>query len=219
MLEVYRHRHVSWSERLAALHDDFEQLFEATEKDLFTRAALIVAKNKADHDFHHGEIGVKAHNKINQTIDLTLMKSVDSSHSVENFSVDKLASIPLFSGLSDDVLKVLSAHAYNVTYLQGDIIIGEGDKGDALYIISHGVAEACRRVGAHNSKVLGELKQGDFFGELALLSDHQRTATVTAKSAMSLQRLTRTDVVKVAGLHAEVKKRLEQVRDERLAEG
>ena len=52
---------------------------------------------------------------------------------------------------------------------------------------------------------------------MALLGDQVRTATVTATSAMTLIRITRQDVVKIARQHHEVQQRLEQARDERLA--
>jgi signal-transduction protein with cAMP-binding, CBS, and nucleotidyltransferase domain len=50
----------------------------------------------------------------------------------------KLSGVPLFTGLSEPVLKILSAHAHSVNFLAGDIIIGEGDKGDALNILLQG---------------------------------------------------------------------------------
>ena len=124
-------------------------------------------------------------------------------------------SIPLFSSLSEAVLKLLFDHVQQVTFLSGDIIIGEGEKGDALYIISHGEAEVSKKQISGQPKILGKLKQGDFFGEQALLADHVRSATVIATSAMTLLRLSRMDVIKFAAIHEEVKLGLEQARDDR----
>lgn len=57
----------------------------------------------------------------------------------------KLSGVPLFTGLSEPVLKILSAHAHSVNFLADNTIIGEGDKGEALYIILQGYAQATRK--------------------------------------------------------------------------
>ena len=144
------------------------------------------------------------------------MKQRNKLVDVAQFYADSIAMVPLFAGLSDQALRLLSEHARDVTFLPEDVIIGEGDHGDALYIITHGHAEVSKKT-AQGSRHLGELGQGDFFGEMALLGDQVRTATVTATSAMTLIRITRQDVVKIARQHHEVQQRLEQARDERLA--
>ncbi len=215
MVKVYRQRYTRWRQRLDNLRNDFGGLFEVIEKEMFTRSSLIVAQNKAEIDFHHGETGIKAFNKIKKTIDTTLQKQQILTNNTGNISIQQLAAIPLFSGLSDHLLKILSAHVNKVTFLPGDIIIGEGDKGDALYIIDHGTAEVTKNKQTGDTKVVGKLEQGDFFGEMALLGDHFRTATVTAKSAMMLLRLTRADIIKIADKHADVKLQLELARDAR----
>jgi CPA1 family monovalent cation:H+ antiporter len=211
---VYQQRLDRWKLRLEALHNDFEQLFENIEKEIFTLSSLKTAQDKADFDFHHGEIGTKAHNKVTQTVNNLLNESANNGVE-EQLSIKMILSIPLFSSLSEDVLKLLLVHVRPVTFLSGDIIIGEGEKGDALYIISHGEAEATKKLENRETKILGKLKQGDFFGEQALLGDHVRSATVTAKTAMTLLRLRQTDIIKFAEKHIEVKQRLEQARDDR----
>ncbi len=215
--QIYQQRFERWSQRLSALHDDFEQLFENIENELFTRSSLKIAQDNADFDYHHGEISIKAFNQVSMTINSLFKKPVKFAND-QHLSMKMLISIPLFSSLSEDVLKLLEAHVHQVTFLSGDIIIGEGDKGDALYIISHGKAEASKKLENGESKILGELKQGDFFGEKALLGNHVRSATVIAKTAMSLLRLRQVDVVKFADQNEEVKQRLEQARDDRVSD-
>jgi len=212
--QLYQHRFDCWSQRLKVLQTDFEQLFENIEKEIFTRSSLKIAQDKANFDFHHGEIGVKAFNKITETINNILMKPVNSENE-EHLSIKMFMSIPLFSSLSEEVLNLLFDHVQQVTFLSGDIIIGEGEKGDALYIISHGEAEVSKKQLNGKFRILGELEQGDFFGEQALLADHVRSATVTATTAMTLLRLSRADVIKFAENHKEVKLRLQQARDDR----
>ena len=95
-----------------------------------------------------------------------------------------------------------------------DIIIGEGDRGDALYIINHGWVKVYKE--ANESKVIAELRDGDFFGEIALLGDQVRTATVKAMTPTTLLRLTRKDVLALAEEDHELKERLEDANRARL---
>ena len=62
---------------------------------------------------------------------------------------------------------------------------------------------------------MGELGNGDFFGETGLLSDHVRTATVKAMIPSTLLRLTRRDIIELAERTPEVNERLAQARAER----
>lgn len=123
---------------------------------------------------------------------------------------DLIGTVPLLKGLPAEVLKKLAEHANLVTFLAGDIVIGEGERGDALYIITHGVVAVIKE-----HTVVAELKDGDFFGEMALLGDQVRTATVKAKTPSTLLRLRRRDVLKLADSHLELKTRMNEIKLER----
>lgn len=91
----------------------------------------------------------------------------------------QLASTPLLAGLDRGSLRRLSTHATRRTYAPGDVIVREGSSGTALYVILRGRVRVERR-GEADEAVLGELGPGDFFGELALIEEHPRTASVIA---------------------------------------
>ncbi|MDJ0834281.1 MAG: cation:proton antiporter [Gammaproteobacteria bacterium] len=217
IMHLYQHRFDRWQQRLQALHRDFQEYFETIEEELFARASMVAAQLHVEQEFHHGQIGIKAYNRISKLIQQVL-KQRNQVIDVARFYAESIAQVPLFAGLSDEVLRQLSQHAYSVTFLPDDVIIGEGDHGDALYIITHGEAEVTKQTES-GACHLGDLKEGDFFGEMALLGDQVRTATVAAVSAMTLIRITRQDVVKVARLYHEVQQRLERARDERIEAG
>ena len=120
--------------------------------------------------------------------------------------------MPLLNGLSQEVLEKLAQQAKAVTFLTNDIIIGEGERGDALYLITRGQVSVLR----HN-EVIAELRDGDFFGEMALLGDQLRTATVKAKIPTTLLRLRRKDVLSLAATDPELKYRLEDAEEVRRA--
>ena len=212
---TYQHRLHKRRQQLDEMRAEFQPGYDLIEKAMFTRVSLIAVHNCADHEFQHGEIGVKAYNRISQKLRRLIRHASDNNSLKQDNITSAISTVPLFSGLSDSALQLLSRHAHCVTFLQQDIIIGEHEKGDALYIILHGHAEASRKSENGESEKLGDLKDGDFFGEMALLGDHVRTATVTAKTAVTLLRLTRGDVIKVADQHEEVEQRLIQAMNER----
>lgn len=75
----------------------------------------------------------------------------------------------------------------------GQTIINQGDPGDFYYIISHGTFKVSRRSANGTSVILAELKDGDAFGEEALLSQAKRNATIAAESNGLLMRLSKED--------------------------
>jgi CRP-like cAMP-binding protein len=112
--------------------------------------------------------------------------------------------VPLLNGLSRELLERLAAKAKAVTFLANDVIIGEGESGDALYIITHGRVSVLK-----GQEVVAELRDGDFFGEMALLGDQVRTATVKAKVPSTLLRLRHRDVMSLVATDPELRHRLE----------
>lgn len=90
-----------------------------------------------------------------------------------------LASVPLFSSLEPRVIGDLARQAKRRVYAPGETIVREGDTGTALYIIARGRVHVERDSGP-GTAALSRLEPGDFFGELALIEDHPRTATVIA---------------------------------------
>jgi CPA1 family monovalent cation:H+ antiporter len=213
-LQQYEQHYAKRQQRLETLRNDFQDSFKRIEKVIFQRAALFTALATAEQDLHHGEIGVKAYNRVNERIKAKI-EALDQNVASGELDVSQaIAATPLFGGLSEHALKQLARHAQSVNFLRGDIIIGEREKGDALYIVLHGQATAS--VGPPGAqRQLGSIEQGDFFGEMALLGEHVRTATVTANSAMTLLRLTRRDVLEAAQHNQEIQEELERASQAR----
>ncbi len=86
-----------------------------------------------------------------------------------------LEDVPLFAALDQHELLAVAAAAREVTVPAGEAVFEEGAVGDALYIVIRGLLEA------HNADVtLGQLTDQDVFGELAVLTEARRMATITA---------------------------------------
>ncbi len=90
-----------------------------------------------------------------------------------------LASVPLLSALDRKTLQRLAEHAKVRTYEPGERIVTQDAPASALYVILSGRVSVERGHGDPLERV-GDLGPGDFFGELALIEEHPRTATVTA---------------------------------------
>ncbi|MCC6203306.1 MAG: cyclic nucleotide-binding domain-containing protein [Gammaproteobacteria bacterium] len=75
----------------------------------------------------------------------------------------------------------------------GQVIINQGDEGDYYYIIKHGVARVSRSSKTGTPLTLATLRDGDAFGEEALLSEAKRNATVTMEADGALMRLSKDD--------------------------
>lgn len=90
----------------------------------------------------------------------------------------QLASVPLLAGLEPRTRRRLAQIGKRRTYQPGEQIVREGTTGTALYIVLSGRVQVERADEA--GQPLGELKAGDFFGELALIEEHPRTASVVA---------------------------------------
>jgi CRP-like cAMP-binding protein len=102
--------------------------------------------------------------------------------------VELLRRVPLFAGIEPGKLKLLAYTSEVVTYHQGQVLFRMGDAGDAAYVIIQGAAEVSVSTDAGDIKV-AQLKDGDFLGEIAILCDTPRTATVTASSELKTLRI------------------------------
>jgi CRP-like cAMP-binding protein len=93
--------------------------------------------------------------------------------------VEVLRSIPLFAKIEPAKLKLLAFTSERLEFMDGDPLFRQGDVGDAAYIILDGVADVMVDSPKGAVKV-ASLKRNDIIGEIAILCDVPRTATVVA---------------------------------------
>jgi CRP-like cAMP-binding protein len=105
-----------------------------------------------------------------------------------NEEVELLRKIPLFANLEPSKLKLLAFTSERITYDAGQVLFYQGDMGDAAYIIVEGEAEV--KVGTPGGDLtVATLTRNDFVGEIAILCDVPRTATVQAKTRVVTLRI------------------------------
>jgi CRP/FNR family cyclic AMP-dependent transcriptional regulator len=95
--------------------------------------------------------------------------------------IDLLKNVPLFAGCSKTELQRIASLADELDLGDGATLIREGERGREFIVIANGTVKVTR-----NGKQLRELGAGDFIGEIALVADVPRTATVTATSPVRL---------------------------------
>jgi CRP/FNR family transcriptional regulator, cyclic AMP receptor protein len=87
--------------------------------------------------------------------------------------------VPLFARCSKKELAKIAGLADEIDIPEGKVLTREGDRGREFFVVLEGSADVTR-----DSQALPPLGAGDFFGEIALVTDTARTATVTASSPM-----------------------------------
>ena len=112
-------------------------------------------------------------------------------------AVRALRAIPLFSGVGDADLESLSSLVIERRFLKHKTIVEEGAPGDYMYIICDGRVKVTKLSGDGREKILELLDGGDFFGEMSLLDDAPRSASVAALSDVRVLALARNDFLEL----------------------
>lgn len=107
--------------------------------------------------------------------------------------VEVLKAVPLFADLSVEELQTLASRLEPTSVSAGEVLFEEGQPGDSAFVVLDGELEVTN-AGPWQPLVVGESKPGDLVGEMALLRDEPRSATVTARRDSHLARLTRDDL-------------------------
>lgn len=112
-----------------------------------------------------------------------------------------LAATPLFAGMPSDALQALVANLQLVSLEPGEVLFHAGDPSDALYVIVEGELSV---QGSTPGVELTRLAPGAFLGEVALMTDQPRAATVVCASPAELLRIDRHTLSRVLANHGDV---------------
>jgi len=102
--------------------------------------------------------------------------------------MDLLRSVPIFAGIEPSRLKLIAFTADSIAYRAGQALVRQGQPGDAAYVLVAGKAEVSVETES-GDYVVATLGPGDVVGEISILCDSPRTATVTASTDVSALRV------------------------------
>ena len=104
-----------------------------------------------------------------------------------------LRTIPIFEGLGFNDLKKIELIVHKRTFMPNEIIFYERQPGAGMYIIKKGLIKLTKTVNEERVKI-SELKDGEFFGEMALLDEYPRSAEATAVERTEVLGIVRPDL-------------------------
>ena len=139
------------------------------------------------------------------------LAQLDAVTRAPHAELDVLRALPIFAPLPPPVLESLAREAATLRRAAGDVIVRQGEPGDRFYVVAEGEVEVS--VDGRDGRRLG---RGEGFGEIALLRDVPRTATVRAATDVELLALERDDFIAAVTGHAESAEAAEAVVANRL---
>jgi ATP-binding cassette subfamily B protein len=125
---------------------------------------------------------------------------------------DRLGQVPILAGLSRGDLALLVPLFRSEVYRPGENVVIEGDASGSFYIVVRGTVEVLKR-----AQRIAVLQDGDFFGEISLLTGSARTATVRATALTTCIALDKTAFDGLLSRSPHIRERIMQIADKRLA--
>jgi CRP-like cAMP-binding protein len=132
---------------------------------------------------------------------------------VADSTLDYLGKVPLFQGLDKKHLQRVAQLATRLDLPEGKELIRQGEAGHEFVIVLKGELEIRR-----DDNVVATSGPGDYVGEIALLADRPRTATVVAKTPVAVEVIGRREFLTMLDNEPEIASQLEQAMKDRLAE-
>lgn len=115
--------------------------------------------------------------------------------------VDSLIGMPMFDKLSIKDLNLISQHMHIINVAAGDIIFREGETGDYVFFVVDGQLEVIKKTESGKEVALCKLRRNNSIGEMAVIDEFLRSATVRALTKSTLVTLTRKSFNRILGEH------------------
>lgn len=116
----------------------------------------------------------------------------------------QLANIPLFTGLDTHELSMINSGASVRTFSRNTIVVHEGDESDSLFLVLSGRVQVFLTSENGREVILNTQGEGEYFGELALLDDLPRSASVITIEPCKFCVIAKTDFQKILLNHPEI---------------
>jgi hypothetical protein len=141
------------------------------------------------------------------------LTQIDATTNLPEAQMTLLRSLPIFAPLSALVIERVAARLIPLEAPVGEEIVRQGEAGDRFYIVAEGEVAVSK-----DGRSVASLGPGDFFGEIALLRDVRRSATVTTRTGVRLYALEREDFLEAITGHPHSVAAADAVSEARLAD-
>jgi CRP-like cAMP-binding protein len=118
-------------------------------------------------------------------------------------TVEQLRTVALFKDFSDEDLEHVAAMTKRVEFAPGNTVASQGEMGVGFHQIMQGSADVIQ-----DGETIGQLKPGDYFGEISLIDGGTRSATVTTRSPTTTLSITAWDFKLLLDHHPEMRRKL-----------
>ncbi len=225
LISVYNERKKHYRRQLKQIKIYYPEFYPQYVERLTTRSMINSGWNRVKSEFHHGDIGAKGFNLIQDRVG-EVLAGIDKSPLVFADSVGTvtahLEGIDLFSNMKDRDYEYIESNASIVTFLAGDTIIGRFEKGEDFYVLVDGTATRWMKDAMNREHFMAEYHKGDFLGESTVLErqkhyGHQRIATVRAETPCTLIRIPPEPMSSILWRNPWILKTIREVHEERIS--
>ncbi len=130
---------------------------------------------------------------------------------------ERLSNVPIFAPLSDEETRKLADGSHLRVFAPGESIVRQGQKGDSMFVVHRGTVDVQITEADAEAKVLRKLREGDFFGEMGLLTGEPRTATVLTDGEAEILEINNLCLKPILEENPELVKSLSRIIEERRA--
>ena len=213
----YQNRHDKAQRELTAMATDYPEYVERTQEYLLTRSCLHNEETSLNMLRELGLVPDKVYLEQKAAIEARFERL--RARPVETLRLDPeslIAHIPLFEHCGEEGIRLIAGMLESESFAEGDKIVRQGESGESMYVIARGTVQVLREDGAE-SRLLAILTSGGFFGEIALLAESPRTATVRAATPCTMLRLRRKNLDQLMNTYSEIRDDVQRAHKERLA--
>jgi hypothetical protein len=214
----YQNRHDKAQRELTAMATDYPDYVERTQEFLLGRSCLHSEETSLEMLRELGLVPDKVY--LEQKVEIEEGFERLRARPIETLQLDPqslLAQIPLFGHCTGIDVGKIASMLESESFAEGDKIVRQGESGDSMYVIARGTVKVLlKEAQAEEPRLLAILGTGGFFGEIALLDESPRTATVRAAAPCTMLRLRRRNLEKLMELSPETREAVDRAYKERL---
>lgn len=211
----YTHWHEAAREYLEEMAAEFPEFVTATQRSLARRLTLLAEIDSLEEQGEKGYLPLTVKERLQEELSRELWQNrTREVAELETDPTELLRTVPLFSHLGSEEFGVVAARMRPRTVNAGDVVVREGEAGRTLFLIARGVVRVVKE-GSVERESVATLMAGDFFGEMAVIRESKRSATVEAVSNCLLYELDRDALFRLFERYPAIRERVERAERER----